>query len=252
MIAIEFEITEMTNTISKAGQSGGRTMGFRDIKAEIFDRIRSNRWGPGTMLPGEISLAAEFGCARATVNRAMQELSAEGIIERRRKGGSWVRIAPVRQLKFEIPVVRVEIERSGASYSYERLLRAEKPAPRWLVERLELPGGVTMLHVKCLHRANGKPYQLEDRWINLAAVPRAGGEPFTSISPNEWLVAEVPYTKAEVRLSAAKPTARDAKYLGTSVAASLFQTERTTWLAGKPVTNVRLLFAPGYELVASY
>jgi GntR family histidine utilization transcriptional repressor len=96
-------------------------LGFRDVKREVFRRIRNNQWGPGTLLPGEVELAAEFSCARATVNRAMQELSDDGIIERRRKGGSRVKLAPLRQVTFEIPLVRNEIEARGASYRYALL-----------------------------------------------------------------------------------------------------------------------------------
>ena len=83
--------------------------GYRDIKREMFRRIRAREWPPGARLPGEVDLAAEFGCARATVNRAMRELATDGIIERRRKAGSRVRLVPSRQVTFEIPLVRAEL-----------------------------------------------------------------------------------------------------------------------------------------------
>ena len=57
---------------------------YHDIKAIVLTRIRENIWPPGANLPGEIELAKEFGCARATVNRAMRELVDEGILERHR------------------------------------------------------------------------------------------------------------------------------------------------------------------------
>ena len=53
---------------------------YHDIKAIVLTRIRENIWPPGANLPGEIELAKEFGCARATVNRAMRELVDEGIL----------------------------------------------------------------------------------------------------------------------------------------------------------------------------
>jgi len=58
---------------------------YRDIKAIVLTRIRANIWPPGANLPGEIELAKEFGCARATVNRAMRELVDDGILERNAK-----------------------------------------------------------------------------------------------------------------------------------------------------------------------
>ena len=227
-------------------------LGFRDIKREVFHRIRSNEWGPGTQLPGEVALALEFGCARATVNRAMQELSDDGIIERRRKGGSRVKLAPVRQVTFEIPLVRVEIESKSATYKYRLISRSVGNAPRLLEKQLGLGSASSMLRIKCLHFSNGTPYQFEERRINLAAVPRAESTDFSKVSPNEWLVSEVPYTNAEVRFSATHASSSIAKHLGTKGRQPIFRAERTTWLSGVPVTNVHLYFSPGYEMIARY
>ncbi len=227
-------------------------LGYRDIKREVFRRIRNNEWGPGTLLPGEIELAGEFGCARATVNRAMQELSDDGIIERRRKGGSRVKLAPVRQITFEIPLIRTEIESKGATYHYELKSSSLPKAPRWLRARLNLIENAQVRHVQCLHYADGAPYQFEDRWINLAAVQRASDADFSKISPNEWLVSEVPYTNAEVRFSASTTVATVAKHLKTIIGEPSFLAERTTWLAETPVTYVRFYFARGYQMVARY
>ncbi len=227
-------------------------LGFREIKLQVFKRIRDGEWGPGALLPGEVELAVEFGCARATVNRAMQELSDDGIIERRRKGGSRVKVVPVRQVTFAIPVVRVEIESSGAQYDYELISDVVVTAPLRLQVRLALAPASSVRHVKCLHMAGGKPYQFEDRWINLAAVPSAKTADFATISPNEWLVQEVPYTNAEVRFSATSANAMIAKYLRVEIGDPIFTAERTTWLAKKPVTNVHLYFAHGHQMVANY
>ena len=227
-------------------------MGFREIKQEVFRRIRDNEWGPGTLLPGEVELAAEFSCARATVNRAMQELSDDGIIERRRKGGSRVKLSPVRQVTFEIPLVRAEVESRGSKYRYYLISSTARKAPKWLQVRLGLGSDTPVLHVTCLHYADGAPFQYEDRWINLTVVPLATNADFSTISPNEWLVGEVPYTNAEVRFSATSADSKTSKHLKTKLADPIFSAERTTWLSGNPVTNVRLYFAPGYQMIARY
>ncbi len=227
-------------------------MGYRDVKDDIFRRIRAQEWAPGERLPGEVQLAAAFGCARATVNRAMQALSEDGIIERRRKGGSHVKLMPVRQIKFKIPVVRAEIEAKGARYGYKLISTALAGAPRWLQSKFSLAGPAAVRHVKCLHFADDTPYQYEDRWINLAAVPHAATADFASLGPNEWLLREVPYSNAEVRFSAFPADAVAARRLAIGTGEPLFLAERSTWHNGLPVTFVRLLFAPGYQMVARY
>jgi GntR family transcriptional regulator, histidine utilization repressor len=226
--------------------------GFRDVKREVFRRIRNNEWGPGSLLPGEIELAQIFGCARATVNRAMQELSDDGIIERRRKGGSRVKLAPARQITFEVPLVRVEIENRGFEYRYKLLSSTISKTPRWLQARLDLGAETRMRHVKSLHLADGAPFQFEDRWINLKSVPRAETADFAATSPNEWLVSEVPYTNAEMRFSATATDKTIAATLKTIINEPIFMAERTTWLSDAPVTYVRLYFAKGYQMIARY
>ncbi len=227
-------------------------VGYRDIKQEVFRRIRNNEWPPGTLLPGEVELAAEFGCARATVNRAMQELSDDGIIDRKRKGGSRVNLTPVRQVTFEIPLVRSEVEAKGAVYKYELLYNKSDIAPLWLQNQLSLPVHSHVQHIKCIHFADDKPYQYEDRWINQKVVPLASEFDFLKVSPNEWLISEVPYTNAEVRFSATSAEKPVADALGVGVGEPVFKAERITWLSGEPVTFVRLYFARGYEMIASY
>ena len=84
---------------------------YRDVKTDILSKITKGEWPLGSLVPNEVDLAETYGCARATVNRAMRELADEGFIERRRKAGTRVRMAPVRQARFDIPLVRAEIER---------------------------------------------------------------------------------------------------------------------------------------------
>ena len=89
------------------------SVNFRDVKADLLARIMQGEWAPDSLLPNEVDLAETYGCARATVNRAMRELAEEGLIERRRKAGTRVRAVPIRQARFSIPIVRQEIEDQG-------------------------------------------------------------------------------------------------------------------------------------------
>ena len=93
------------------------TATYRDVKADLLSKIVRGEWAPGGLIPGEIELAEHYSCARATVNRAMRELADDGIVERRRKAGTRVRMAPVRQARFEIPLTRAEVEEGESDLS---------------------------------------------------------------------------------------------------------------------------------------
>ncbi len=91
------------------------------VKNEILCRIHNRIWAPGSLMPGEIELAEEFGCARATVNRAMRELAEEGLLDRRRKAGTRVRPAPRRTATVELPLVRRADAARGAQAVTNRI-----------------------------------------------------------------------------------------------------------------------------------
>jgi len=221
---------------------------YHDIKANILSRIRTNIWPPGANLPGEIELAEEFGCARATVNRAMRELVDEGILERKRKAGTKVKSSPTQRAQFSIPIIREEISNTGSDYRYSLIERKIMPAPDWLRSRIEIPKAAKVLHLRCMHYAGNTPYQFEERWINLNTVPNAETYDFEDMGPNEWLVREVPFTNGELEFSAINATKEIAEFLNTSDGTAIFMIERTTWLEKQNVTYARLQFARDYKM----
>jgi len=229
----------------------GRTT-FRAAQNEIIHRITEGPWGPGTLLPAEIDLAQEFGCSRATINRALREVAALGLIDRRRKTGTRVRMAPLRQARFAIPLVRTEIEATGATYRYALVSRRILPAPDWLRARLDLPAAARVMHLICMHYADGAPYQLEDRWINATALPQAEGQDFTMQGPNEWLVATVPFSEVEISFQATAARADESLHLDHSPGDPVFRVERTTWWQGAGITHVALSYRRGHRMTARY
>lgn len=240
--------------IGKRGARVSKTqkVSFQDIKDEVVHRIQTRIWPQGSLLPTEHDLAGEFGCARATVNRALRELADQGIVERRRKSGTRVKKSPTKQATFEISVVRHSVEEMNATYRYALVDSAQVQAPAWLRARLDLGDAARMLHITCMHYADGQPYQFEDRWINIAAVPHVTDADFAVTGPNEWLVAEVPFSDAEITFSAVAATDELGEFLATPTGTPLFQLERSTWFQGQNVTFVRMTFHPGYRMQTRY
>lgn len=214
---------------------------YREIRDALLDRITSGHWGPGELIPGEVALAREFEVTRPTVGRALKDLADAGLIERRKRAGTRVARRSARDARLTISLVREEIEARGAAYRYQLLGRSVTAGPAGVRATLNLGPRDKLLHVRCLHFADSRPWQLEERWISLAAVPGARDAPFDRLSPNEWLVAEVPYSTAEHVLRAARPTAEEAELLALAPGEPLFAIERTTWMETRGVTFVRLL-----------
>lgn len=221
---------------------------FRAIRDEIARRISNKTWEPGTLIPGEEALAAEFGAARATVNRALQELARSGLIERKRKVGTRVAPNPVREARFVIPIVGDQIKQSGADYEYRLLDRAIEKASMDIAQRLQVDPGTEVLHLKCLHLADGKPYQFEDRYINLMTLPHAREQDFTARGPNEWLVNDAPFSRAEFTFLAATAAEEEERLLGLAASSPVFVGERRTWLRDQVITFVRMVHPPSHRI----
>jgi GntR family histidine utilization transcriptional repressor len=225
---------------------------FRDVMAEILHRITEGPWGPGTLLPGEVELAEEFRCSRTTMNRALREVTELGFLDRKRKAGTRVRMAPIRQARFEMPIVRAEVEKTGASYRYALVSREILVAPDWLRARMNLQVDCEVVHLVCLHSANGEAFQLEDRWINGAALPEALLHDFTEIGPNEWLIATVPFSEVEISFLAAAADAITVTHLDHKLGEPVFCVERATWWQNAAITLVTLSHRRGYRMTTRY
>lgn len=231
----------------QAEAAGGPPLGWQGIRDVMMDRIRTRHYAPGALIPNETDLAAEFGCARATVNRALQELAAAGFLERRRKAGTRVVAEPRRKATLEIPLIRAAIEDLGAAYSFRLLTREVAPPPPEVRAALRLEDGARLLHVVTLHLADAVPHMVEDRWVVLATVPAIEAADLTRDNPNEWLVRNAPYSEGTMRCRAALAGAM-AGHLGCTARDAVLVVERATWLDGAPITLARQHYAPAYGL----
>ena len=223
---------------------------WEDIRAEVLRRIRMRLWLPDAVIPTEQALAYEFGCARATVSRALRELAESGVVTRRRKSGTRVALHPVRKATLDIAVTRLEVEGRAQVYGYHLIGAAMDAAPMAVASKLELALGAAWLHLRSLHLADGVPFLYEDRWLNPQVLLDPAPD-FAVISANEWLVANINYARGDIAFSAANATCDEAAMLGVAQGAALFITERGTWGDAAPITWVRLAYAPGYRLHTS-
>ena len=73
----------------------GARHSWKDVRNHIRGQILDTTYRPGDKLPRDEDIAKELDCARSTVHRAMRSLAEDGMIERRRKGGTTVNPDPV-------------------------------------------------------------------------------------------------------------------------------------------------------------
>jgi GntR family histidine utilization transcriptional repressor len=238
--------------IETADAEGGVSLHQR-ILSDISEKILSGVWAPGFRIPFEHELTAEYNCSRMTVNKALSQLAKAGLIERRRRSGSFVRQPQSQAAVLEIHDIRIEVEALGLPYRYERVARQKRRSSAEDRGLLELDAAGQVLALECRHFAGKRPFAHEQRLINLAAVAEAGEEEFLDIAPGPWLIGRVPWSEAEHRIRAVAADKHIAEALDIAAGAPCLVVERRTWSAEHPVTQVRFTYAAeSHTLVARF
>ncbi len=218
------------------------------IRESLKARIQAGEWPLGARIPDEVDFALEYGCARATVNRALRALAEDGLVVRKRKGGTRVNAFPARQAKLEIPIIREQIEQLGERYRHEIVRQRMAAPPKAVRDRLRLSPGDKALYMETVHYGDDRPFAFEARWVNVKAAPDILNAPLEAISANEWLVKTVPFSTGDVAFAAAAADKKVAGALGAEEGAALFVVERTTWLGEDFITTMKLYYREGYTL----
>lgn len=221
------------------------------IRQDIEGRIMSGEWEAGHRIPPEHELMAAYRCSRMTVSKAISALADRGLIDRRKRAGSFVAAPTVHRAMLDIPDIAAEIAEEGRRHSLDMLDRTERDADADDRHLLAMAAG-PVLALTCLHRADGRPFALEERRINLATVPAARAVDFTQDSPGRWLLGHVPWTDATHRITALAPTPAQAAHLALPPGAPCLSIERWTWRTAERITYVRQLYPGDHALTARF
>ena len=233
------------------------------ILSDIEGRIVSGEWPPGYRLPFEVDLAAQYGCSRMTANKVLTHLARAGLIERRKKSGSFVRQPATQSAVLEIHDIEAEVRSLKLPYSYRLEKRSRREAQEADRQHLELSETASVLDLVCLHHAGERPFCLEERLISLATVPEAADEDFSRSAPGTWLINQIPWSTAEHRIYALSATTVVAKALDIARNAACLVIEtahlgqfrprdlRALYLSGRPACAGRPFHARRRKLAFS-
>jgi GntR family histidine utilization transcriptional repressor len=226
---------------------------YQRIRSDLEASIMSGAWPPGHRVPFEHELMETYDCSRMTVNKVLSGLADAGLVVRRRRAGSFVSRPRVQSAILQIPDMKAEVEKRGERYGYRLLDLSKRPASADDKARLGVGARAKVLALRCRHEAQSQPFAIEDRLINLQAVPDALKEDFSVTPPNTWLVGHVPWTEAEHRITACNADKSTASGLKIDEGAACLAIERRTWRNGTPITAVRIIH-PGhlYDLIARF
>uniref|UniRef100_UPI002454831D GntR family transcriptional regulator n=1 Tax=Nocardia farcinica TaxID=37329 RepID=UPI002454831D len=170
---------------------GSEFAAYERVKQLIVSQIKGGRWRAGDQIPSENQLVSALGLSRMTINRALRDLTAEGVLNRVMGVGTFVAPTKAASPLFEVKNIADEIQQRGHRHRTEVVfVRSEHAEIGHPVLGDALGGNV--FHSLIVHFEDDVPIQVEDRYVNPAEAPHYLEQDFTTTTPNTYLSALAP------------------------------------------------------------
>jgi GntR family transcriptional regulator, histidine utilization repressor len=222
-------------------KKGTSPVPYLQVKQHLVHELSKGRWAPGERMPSEAQLVAQFAVSRMTVNRALRELQAQGLVDRVQGAGTFAAALHPVSSSLTIRDLHQEItERGHVHHAHVETVQEEK-AGTALAERLGLRAGAKVFHTLIVHFENGVPLQCEDRYVNPACAPNYLEVDFTQTTPTHYLLQVAPLWQAQYNIEAGLATAQEARLLRIEPREPCLVLVRRTLSRGAVITLARLV-----------
>lgn len=218
---------------------------YEQIRQLIVAALAAGEWRPGDALPSEAALAERFAASPGTVRRALDELAAAHLVERRQGSGTFVstHAAPRQPYRF----LRLVPDDADEVFTREllgcRRLRASAEVARALALRTAEP----VIEVRRLLHRRGRPVVLDELWLAERHFEGLSAEVIEGHSGALYALFEARFgvhmVRAEEKLRAVGATPEAARLLQVPEGQPLLSVERLAFTYGdRPVELRRGLY----------
>ena len=214
---------------------------YARVKQMIARQIETGSWPAHHRVPSESELVGQLGFSRMTINRALRELTAEGLLVRMQGVGTFVAQPKTRSALFDVNNIADEIAGRGHRHSCQVITLAEEAAGSERALALDVREGQRVFHSLIVHFEDGVPVQIEDRYVNAQVVPDYLRQDFTRQTPYAYLTQVAPLTEGEHVVEAILAEADECRLLQIERGEPCLLIRRRTWSGRQPVTAARLI-----------
>lgn len=238
---------------SAAEESAERVPVFQHIKNYLLAEIQAGKWKEGEAIPSEQALAKQFEVSRMTVNRAVRELTDEQILTRIQGSGTYVAQHKYQATLVEIKSIAEEVRARGDQHRSELHLLERSKANDLLALGFGVKAGHPLFHSVIVHFENDIPIQVEDRWVNPDVAPDYMQQDFSTVTPNEYLMAVAPLQGVNYSIEALIAPRDIAEMLHIPSREPCLVLKRRTLSKGQ-VATVATMWHPGsrYQFAGSF
>jgi GntR family histidine utilization transcriptional repressor len=217
---------------------------YQQIKTLVQSKITSGDWRIGAQLPTEHELVRLLGVSRMTISRALNELTASGVLTRKPGVGTFVAERPVHAALFEVSDIAAEIAARGRVHGCEVLALERQQATDFIADRLALPPGSHVYYSRVLHYSSGDRVQLEERWINPLVAPDYVHQDFTKMTTHHYLATVAPTSELDQSVHAVLPRSAEMPILEVDGATPCLLILQRIW-SGRAIVSTNRMVSPG-------
>lgn len=136
----------------------------------LRERIVNGDYRAGHVLPSEADLMTSFGVSRITVKRALDDLAAEGLVERSRGRGTTVTQAGASMrvgspISASIDGLLTSLSVIGQGTSVEIDAFEYQPANPYVAEQLRIPVGTVVQRASRVRHLNSEPFSHSTSYV---------------------------------------------------------------------------------------
>lgn len=233
-----------------------RQASYLRVADDLRRRIKAEEWAIGQRLPSRAQLAKDYQVSPAAVQRAVERLIIEGLLEGRSGSGTTVR-APRERLRMVRSrhrenrggsPFRANMKEQGHLGTWESHSQARVPAPVHIAQRLAIDVGDPCVRTTYEFLGAGQPVQLSESWEPMAitdgtpiVLPEMGPLAGMGVVERMRTIGVVIDTAVEVPRPG-RATQEEANLLGIGVGDLLTHIERTYYdRDGRPVETADIV-----------
>jgi GntR family transcriptional regulator len=205
---------------------------YQQIKALLMRSLSRSEWKAGEALPAEPELAQRFQVSQGTVRKALDALTAEGLLVRRQGKGTFVATHAEAQVQYRFLRLMPD---AGARQAMQRrfLDFSRQRAGTDVAHALDLKAGDSVLQLRRLLLAGEQPVVLDHIWLPARLFKGLGAERLAAYQGPMYGLFEAEFgvqmIRAEEKIRAVAAAADEAALLGAAPGAPLLRVERRSF-----------------------
>ena len=223
---------------------------YEQVKSYVLKNMESGEWPAYFQIPSEHELVREMGISRMTIHRALRELTQAGYLERIQGVGTFVAVPKAQPKMIELREIEDIIRASGGCHQCDVHFLQREPIEKEAAAMMAMKPEEDVFRSYFVHRQDGLPVMLEDRYVNPKFMPGYTDADFSKMTADSHLNQKFSMLSHVHIIQAAVSNAEINHFLELEATTACIVINRKSWLGDEIVSTARLVF-PGNRIQLS-